>query len=321
MTSILNNIYRPLLIVVASQIGFGCAEVQKKIDNKPEVSAETKQKISECDYSGAYASDGIVSIRILKSILPGDPKFIGQTDSWGEYVFEVKTLTQSSITYKSISIIGNSGSFISPAASYVELTKTPNLTNDFLIMAGGGAAVTVASFAAGSVLLGPLAFVGYSAYELTQLDNTIKAEEEFLKRVDAKVKTIDGYSTHVSSVFFPLVANAKAIVIGYATGSGATKEIKLPLSGKLLSKDNNSLQPVANNITSNQTDELSILDIQNILKKLKYYSGAVDGKHGKATVAAIRGYQQANRLQISGVVDRETMELLRKEKVKLAAIP
>jgi len=58
---------------------------------------------------------------------------------------------------------------------------------------------------------------------------------------------------------------------------------------------------------------LTLLEVQQKLTKNKYYSGALDGKLGPRTKAAIQRYQKENNLPITGVVDQSMMQLLQEK--------
>ena len=51
--------------------------------------------------------------------------------------------------------------------------------------------------------------------------------------------------------------------------------------------------------------------IQSALKNAGYNPGKIDGKIGKRTIDAIKAFQKANNLPVTGKTDRETWALLR----------
>ncbi|MBM3857336.1 MAG: peptidoglycan-binding protein [Verrucomicrobia bacterium] len=53
-----------------------------------------------------------------------------------------------------------------------------------------------------------------------------------------------------------------------------------------------------------------VFSTQQVLKRLGYYQGAVDGSMGSATSAAIRRFQVANHLRPTGTLTPETSEAL-----------
>ena len=54
-----------------------------------------------------------------------------------------------------------------------------------------------------------------------------------------------------------------------------------------------------------------VKDLQNILKSLGYYSGAIDGDFGAVTEAAVIAFQQAKGLYVDGIAGPITLEALR----------
>jgi hypothetical protein len=52
------------------------------------------------------------------------------------------------------------------------------------------------------------------------------------------------------------------------------------------------------------------VQVQRKLKKLGYYTGAVDGEVGRGTRAAIRAYQDENGLEVNGQIDRHLLRSL-----------
>ncbi|MEW5759104.1 MAG: peptidoglycan-binding domain-containing protein [Candidatus Omnitrophota bacterium] len=52
--------------------------------------------------------------------------------------------------------------------------------------------------------------------------------------------------------------------------------------------------------------KLSVKQIQEGLKNAGYYDGPIDGKIGKDTRRAIRGFQEANGLKVDGIVGSQT---------------
>lgn len=296
----------------------GCAEIKSKLstsDKPPELSAEAKEKLREYDYSGISANDGTVAIRVVQSILPGNDYYLPKSPTWGEYVLEVKTVSNNAITYKSASLIGSTGAFIHQAKSSADIEKSINVTNEVLfdtaLLVGGGTAAMVVGASTGAILLGPLAYVGYLAYQTTKVDDALAYQKEFLKRVDAGTQTIDKNSAHTSSVFFPLVSNARSIALSYSLANGTTKEIRLEISrtGQTVNRESPSSQ------SSKSPDKsLSLLEAQKILNSVGLNVGKPDGILGKNTARAISKYQQLKKIPTTGSLDRPTVDALLAEK-------
>ena len=61
--------------------------------------------------------------------------------------------------------------------------------------------------------------------------------------------------------------------------------------------------------------------LQQTLARLGYYSGALDGKYGRGTEAAVRNYQAAHGLQADGVAGQKTQSLLYSQGTAAEAVP
>lgn len=68
--------------------------------------------------------------------------------------------------------------------------------------------------------------------------------------------------------------------------------------------------PVSENST-NAAASMSAVEVQQTLIDLKYLKGPADGKIGKGTVEALKKFQQANSLAVSGSLNAETLERLK----------
>ncbi len=56
--------------------------------------------------------------------------------------------------------------------------------------------------------------------------------------------------------------------------------------------------------------------IQGALKNAGYNPGKIDGRIGKQTIGAIKAFQKANNLPVTGKMDKETWALLRKSLIQ-----
>ncbi|MDP2927876.1 MAG: peptidoglycan-binding protein [Candidatus Omnitrophota bacterium] len=56
---------------------------------------------------------------------------------------------------------------------------------------------------------------------------------------------------------------------------------------------------------------VDVKQIQTALKNAGYFQGTVDGKMGKKTRKAVRGFQRANNLPVDGKVGKNTWEVLK----------
>ena len=70
-----------------------------------------------------------------------------------------------------------------------------------------------------------------------------------------------------------------------------------------------SEQPETESPAAKETG-FDISKVQQILLELKYFSGPVDGIFGPKTAAAIRNFQEAKGLSTTGVIDKDTFDLI-----------
>lgn len=63
-------------------------------------------------------------------------------------------------------------------------------------------------------------------------------------------------------------------------------------------------------VTSSANADELMSSVQQKLKSLGYYEGEVDGIYGSQTAAAIRRYQYANKLRITGELNEQTLDHL-----------
>ena len=54
------------------------------------------------------------------------------------------------------------------------------------------------------------------------------------------------------------------------------------------------------------SNDPAVKDLQDALKALGYYSGAVDGVFGAVTESAVKNFQQAREIAVDGIVGRVT---------------
>jgi peptidoglycan hydrolase-like protein with peptidoglycan-binding domain len=59
-----------------------------------------------------------------------------------------------------------------------------------------------------------------------------------------------------------------------------------------------------------QTGQADVRQAQERLKELGYYEGAIDGIYGPKTAEAMREYQRAQGLPVTGTLDQETAQAL-----------
>ena len=66
--------------------------------------------------------------------------------------------------------------------------------------------------------------------------------------------------------------------------------------------------PLKPNETNNSA---SVKMVQTLLRDLGYYNGKIDGKYGKATIAAVKMFQKYNELPIDGKVGEDTLNRMK----------
>ena len=84
------------------------------------------------------------------------------------------------------------------------------------------------------------------------------------------------------------------------------------------------LQSEAQTATSGRVHGLDrdlIRDVQRQLKGLGFNPGAVDGQYGGQTAAALRAYQQAYRLPVTGRMDETTLRSILSERFEASRTP
>mgnify|MGYP001861402251 FL=1 len=53
-----------------------------------------------------------------------------------------------------------------------------------------------------------------------------------------------------------------------------------------------------------------VKQIQTKLKRWGYYSGNIDGIYGSGTLAAVKKFQQKNKLKVDGIAGKQTLEAM-----------
>ena len=95
--------------------------------------------------------------------------------------------------------------------------------------------------------------------------------------------------------------------------------ISLLVAGGLL-----SFPAVAQSATSDRaqaSDQELLRDVQRQLKGLGFNPGGIDGNYGAQTAAALRAYQQAYRLPVTGRLDETTLRSILPERFEAARAP
>jgi peptidoglycan hydrolase-like protein with peptidoglycan-binding domain len=69
------------------------------------------------------------------------------------------------------------------------------------------------------------------------------------------------------------------------------------------------------------SDQQLIRDVQRQLKGLGFNPGAIDGNYGEQTAAALRAYQQAYRLPVTGRLDEATVHSILPDRYEASRMP
>jgi len=70
-------------------------------------------------------------------------------------------------------------------------------------------------------------------------------------------------------------------------------------------------EKIGSGTTNAPAEAMTVAEMQKILLDLGYRPGPVDGAIGKRTVDALKKFQQANKLQATGIMDPDTVARLR----------
>jgi len=182
------------------------------------------------DHTGKEAGNTDISMRIVGSILPGDPGYFPKVNSWGEYLFERKTFS-APVRITSAFIVSDEGVPVSIARSSRDLLEAPKFAKEYatntVLMTGA----TVAGMTLGAFIpfLGPALFAGIGASQHMRADAKVEYDKEFGKKVRRDVRHLESDARIVSSAFFPLVPNARSIVVEYSTGAGFSRSGRLEI--------------------------------------------------------------------------------------------
>ena len=76
----------------------------------------------------------------------------------------------------------------------------------------------------------------------------------------------------------------------------------------------NDLVPLLSDLAAKMAgqEQMDDTELQSRLKQLGHYQGEIDGKVGPQTIKAIREFQQAYKLRVTGYKDPETIQTLKK---------
>jgi hypothetical protein len=296
----------------------GCASTQTA--QGPAVTAEQREALQHMNYAGSAARNGDVSVRIVRSILPGDPGYFPKVGAWAEYVFEVQTFG-SPLKLQGASIVTREGTPASIARSSSELVEVPSFAQEYAQQAGVLTAATIGGTAlafAGIPFIGPVIMLGALALGPMNADAKMEYERQFRTKMRADLSHMEPNGKVVVSGFFPLIKDARSIVVDYATGAGFGQpaRIEIPLargsapSPTASQASSNGPTAAAQVVAVAETRNLDSRDAQAILNSLGYTVGVPDGVVGRRTLDGVRRFQQDSGLPVTGQLDDETKAVL-----------
>ncbi|MGM7684772.1 peptidoglycan-binding domain-containing protein [Cytobacillus sp. Hm23] len=133
-----------------------------------------------------------------------------------------------------------------------------------------------------------------------------------VKALQLKLKNLAMYHSHIDGVYGKKTKEAVQLFQSKTqlATDGITDQKTLT---KLAKFDTLQKQKV---LSYGSTGE-DVLQLQHQLQNLGYYEGHVDGIFGPLTLAAVKTYQQHNKLKIDGIAGRQTLQHLETNKNKV----
>lgn len=302
----MNNV-TSLVLAIALSLSTGCAQVQSVVKPNPQQLTEAeRQAIARLDHTGKQAANADLSVRVVRSVLPGSPDYFPKEASWAEYVLEFRTFDRP-IRLMTGTLVSPQGEAFPPAMHSLELSKAPNQTMEQAKSVGIMTGSMAAGLATGIPLVGPLIMLGHSFRAPMKARSATKYQEAFAAKIKENMSRLDSHAMTTFSVFFPMVNNARAIVVEYeyTDGGSGGGRLEVPLSGEMTQ----SAPPTA---VAETTAPLSIREAQVLLQSLGLNPGPADGLIGQRTIDAIRQFQRINGLSPTGELDQPTSDALRR---------
>ena len=315
----------------------GCAQVGPNASSVQQPATNEQELRRKVDYAGSSAANGDVSIVVLRTLLAGDQGYFPKTKEWAEYIFELKTFN-SPISIQSAAIVTKDGAPLLLARSGSELLEAPNASQEFAknnAVLGGAATGAVVLGAASIPFIGPLLMLGASTYNagsaVSSIDNELAYDKAFREKSGLNLSHLEPNARLVLSVFFPLVPDARSVVIDYKKGVGFAESGRLVVpfrqaaaSGSVpVNADSENVRSqtsagglvagTTQSITANAGMSMTVKQAQEALKRLGYSVGTPDGVAGRRTEDALRRFQKDMGLSVTGKLDSETAAALSKK--------
>lgn len=313
----------------------GCAQVgQPSGASNQQPSAKEQEIRRQLDYAGSSSVNKDVSVVVLRTLLPGDEGYFPKTTAWAEYVFELKTFG-SPISIQSAAIVTKEGAPLLLARSGLELLEAPKVSQEIAKSDAVYVGAATGGMALGAAIpfIGPILMAGAYAYNMGSVmsaEDKVAYDKAFRDKAGLNLSHLETNARIVRSVFFPMVPDARSVVVDYKKGVGFTEsgrlEIPLRRAGapgiaagggtgeSARAPAPESAQPSATAIAVGSAavaQTMSMREAQEVLQRLGYSVGTPDGVAGRRTVEALRRYQKEAGLPATGKLDAETINSLK----------
>lgn len=322
-------------VLVALAVGVaGCAQTGMPGlgESKKEMTVAEREALKQVDFSGSTATNGELSVVITQSVLPGSPNYFPKVESWVEYRFELRTFA-SPINVQSAVIVSKEGAPVPLAVRSAELMEAPKVGQQILKSNAiyAGAAAGGMMLGAAIPFIGPILMAGAHVYNISSLsgDDKVEYEKQFMEKTGLRMPHIETNARITRSAFFPMMPEARAIVIDYKYGVGfpSTGRLEIPLRPAAAipiaaptqaavvtetppapvaaaTPDVPAAKPVI------QITRDTIARAQARLNAIGFQAGPADGIPGARTRQAIRQFQQSKGITATGELDAATLDRL-----------
>ena len=148
----------------------------------------------------------------------------------------------------------------------------------------------------------------------TQSDETLRKGDkgDEVKKLQQRLKELGYYNTSIDGSYGDKTVTAvkafqernKLTVDG--TAGPATQKVLYSSSAKKAAEEESSSSDTLRKGSSGQ----AVKTLQQKLKNLGYYNASIDGNYGDVTVAAVKAFQERNKLTVDGVAGAATLKIL-----------
>lgn len=325
------SLHRHVVLVAIAVGAAGCAQTGMPGlgESKKEMTVAEREALKQVDFSGSTATNGELSVVITQSVLPGSPDYFPKVESWVEYRFELRTFA-SPINVQSAVIVSKEGAPVPLAVRSAELMEAPKVGQQILKSNAiyAGAAAGGMMLGAAIPFIGPILMAGAHVYNISSLsgDDKVEYEKQFMEKTGLRMPHIETNARITRSAFFPMMPEARAIVIDYKYGVGfpSTGRLEIPLRPASAATAAPQPAPVEVQRAAEaapapeapapkpplQITKDVIARAQARLNALGFQAGPADGIPGARTKQAIRQFQQSKGLPSTGELDVATLSNL-----------